>query len=134
MNGFGSFLYLVIEHINPDQEQQCINEPEHDDRSEYRTSADRFGNGISRKQSLIEAILKKTVRIQNRPARSIANNIRMNDPGLSAYFCCDPSQFICCKCSDNSENENPQQPSTIEESSTPATPGRKQSHDDKKHP
>src|SRR5262249_44148627 len=58
----------------------------------------------------------------------------MNDPGLPAYFGCDPSQFVCCKCSEDCENENPQQPSTIEESSTPATPGCKQSQDDKKHP
>ena len=58
----------------------------------------------------------------------------MNDPGLPAYLSCDPSQFICCKCSEDCENENPQQPSTIEESSAPAMPGRKQSQNDKKHP
>src|SRR5881396_3559002 len=55
------FLDLLIENIDPDPEQQSVNEAEHQEGSEHLTPTNGFGDRISREQPLFKPILKKAI-------------------------------------------------------------------------
>src|SRR6266478_1511894 len=78
-----------------------------EDLNRLRSSADSFGDRISREHSLLEPVLKKSLGIQDRPAGSITNNVRVDNPWLPAYFCSGPSQFICRNGSNDGEYKYP---------------------------